>query len=425
MADQSTPAPRARSEVAIVAGLLRDAVRSRLARRDVVRELARRGPLPAGTFRVAVHFPDYPVNLYQLRQWYEPLARLASTLPVVVVARYATTARLLLDECPVPVVLARSIADVETLLAAHPVRAVLYVNQNTRNFSVLRYRDPAHVFICHGESDKDYMASNQLKAYDTTFIAGPAAAERLARLVDYDVAGRTTRIGRPQVDVVAPAPPLPDDGRTVVLYAPTWEGDRPSMSYSSVASHGEALVRTLLADPRFRVVVRAHPRTGGTDPVVRDALHRLRRLVRDAVRDDPAAGHLWDDGTAFGWHLHRCDICITDISAVAYDWLATRKPLLVTEPVSPDAVVDRTGLVGALRLVRAEDAGHVTARLTGDALTADRGVLEGQAAYYYGDLGPGASMQRFLDAVQEVVDRREAVLAGRAAGQAEDPPAAR
>jgi hypothetical protein len=394
-----------------VARTVVNGVRSRIARREVERQLAARALPEADTYVVAVHFPDFPVNLYQLRQWYEPLRRLSAELPVVVIARYATTARALLAECPVPVTLARSIGDVETLLAAHPVRAVLYVNQNVRSFSVMRYRDPSHVFISHGESDKDYMASNQLKAYDTALVAGPAAVERLrTRLIGYDVDTRTRQIGRPQVDVVDAAPDLPEDGRTVVLYAPTWEGDRPSMTYGSVASHGEALVTALLADRRHRVVFRPHPRTGSSDPAAAAAVRRISRLLGAANRQDPTARHLVDTETPFGWHLHRCDACVTDISAVAYDWLATAKPLVVTEPADPESVVDRTGLVGALDLLRADEAATLPARL--EALQGGEGRTEHAdlVAHYYGDVTPGASMARFLAAVRAVVEEREAVL---------------
>lgn len=232
--------------------------------------------------------------------------------------------------------------------------------------------------------------------------------------------GRTLRIGRPQVDVVPPGPDLPDDGRTVVLYAPTWEGDRPSMSYGSAASHGPALVRALLADPRYRVVVRPHPRTGLVQAEVRAALTELRQLVRRANAADPSAQHLWDTGTPFGWHLAACDVCVTDISAVAYDWLATRKPLVVTEPVSAEAEVDRSGLIGTLDLLRAEDAG-ATASLVARLLSQGRDpALDAQAEHYYGDLTPGASMQRFLTAMAQVIERREAALARRDAAA---PPA--
>ena len=98
----------------------------------------------------------------------------------------------------------------------------LYVNQNTRNFQMMRFNTMLHVFISHGESDKSYMVSGQTKCYDYSFIAGEAAAERLGQhLINYDVDTKTIRIGRPQLDydVVTAAPPLPDDGRTVVFYA--------------------------------------------------------------------------------------------------------------------------------------------------------------------------------------------------------------
>src|SRR5690625_6110298 len=105
----------------------------------------------------------------------------------------------------------------------------MYVNQNTRNFQIMRYGKRWHVFINHGESDKMYMTTNQIKAYDYAFIAGDAARERLqANLWGYDVDERTFAIGRPQTDHVHGEAPYPEDGRVTILYAPTWEGDRPA-----------------------------------------------------------------------------------------------------------------------------------------------------------------------------------------------------
>ena len=45
-------------------------------------------------------------------------------------------------------------------------------------------------------------------------------------------------------------------------YAPTWEGDRPSIAYGSLASHGVAIIEALVADPSIRVIYRPHARTG-------------------------------------------------------------------------------------------------------------------------------------------------------------------
>lgn len=387
--------------------------RGAVARRAFEREQALRPAVPAGTFRVAVHFPDAPVNLYQLRQWYGPLQALHARLPVVLLVRQGTTARTVAAESGLPVRLARSVAQVEELLTDHPVRVVLYVNQNVRNFSVLRYRDPAHVFVSHGESDKDYMASNQAKAYDRVLVAGDAARVRLAALAEYDVAARTVPIGRPQVDAPPPGPGLAPTTRRTVLYAPTWEGDRPSMAYGSLASHGRALLDALLADPTVRVVVRPHPRSGTSDPATRTALRQLRRRVRSAARRDPGAGHLWDTRTSFGWHLAACDACVTDISAVAYDWLATGKPLVLTRPAAPEAIVDPAGLPGALPLLAADDAHLVLGRLADAAAPQAAAVRARLVAHHYGDMAPGASLTRFLDAVTALVaqrDERAAVL---------------
>src|SRR5690606_9652308 len=132
---------------------------------------------------------------------------------------------------------------------------------------MFRYGRMWHVFINHGESDKMYMTTNQFKAYDYSFIAGRAAYDRLRqKLWNFDVDNRTIQIGRPQADhFVGELPYTPDD-RVVVLYSPTWEGDRAAAAYGSVASHGVALSSALLADPRFRFIYRPHPRSGVIDP---------------------------------------------------------------------------------------------------------------------------------------------------------------
>ena len=379
--------------------------------------LAARGPVPEGTAEVVVYFPDGRVNLYQLRQWYEPLRILARTHPVVIVTRTAHATLAALEESGLPVVQLRRIGDFEAWLATQHVRAVLYVNQNVRNFSALRFADPAHVFVSHGESDKAYMASNQTKAYDYAFVAGQAAIDRLGRaLVGLDPA-RLVPIGRPQVDVNHAGPELPQDARTTVLYAPTWEGDRPSMSYSSVASHGRALVRSLVATRRHRVVYRPHPRTGYVDRDVARADREIREMLAAADRADPGAGHIVDTGGDYGWQLDAADFCLTDVSAVAFDWLATGKPFAITEPTAPEAVVDSHGLVGAVRLLPAASAHEAPDVVDAGLAQGLDDELRALVSHYFGDTSPGASLRRFCDAVHDVVVRRERELEARDGGR--------
>lgn len=382
----------------------------REAQRAANRILEERGPVPEGYGEVVVFFPDGQVNLYQLRQWYEPLRELARTHPVVIVTRVAHSTLAALQESELPVVQLRRIGDYEAWLATQRVRAVLYVNQNIRNFSALRFADPAHVFVSHGESDKSYMASNQMKAYDYVFVAGQAAVDRLSRaLVGLDPA-RLLRIGRPQVDVAHVGPELPDDERTTVLYAPTWEGDRPSMSYSSVASHGLELVRALAATGRHRVIYRPHPRTGYVDRDHQLADRAIRKALAAANRADPGARHLVDTGGGYGWQMAAADYCVTDVSAVAFDWLATRKPFTITRPVAPEAVIDPVGLVGSVPLLRASEAARIVERVDSGVAEGIDETVRGLVEHYFGDTSPGASMRRFLEAAGLVVSRREAEL---------------
>ncbi len=399
-------------DVAKVREILSRGVRAMRARRVVLSQLSQRPPVPDGTVEIVVYFTDGRENLYQIDQWFEPLRRLHERHHVALLSRNWETTRELLRHCPVPVHHAPDIDAVEAFIRRQRIRAILYVNQNQANFSAMRFADPAHVFICHGESDKDYMSSNQLKAYDRVFIAGTAARERILRkLIGFDEE-RLVEVGRPQVDVEFPGPALPRDRRTVVLFAPTWEGDRASMRYSSVSSHGPALVRSLLSTGRHRVVYRPHPRTGIVLRASAAAHADIVKLLHQANADDPTARHVVDLEGGFGWQLAASDVAVMDISAVAYDWLATGKPLLVTRPDEPRAQVPESGLVRELTLFDAADAGRAPELI--DAAVAHPDETHAALVQrYFGDTSRGASMERFLVACSTVVQERQAALDAR------------
>ncbi|ROR31090.1 CDP-glycerol:poly(glycerophosphate) glycerophosphotransferase [Curtobacterium sp. JUb34] len=390
-----------------------------LASRRSRRELARRLPsvaVPApGTIEIAVYFADGPVNMYQVRQWYAPLAELAKTHPVAIIARSPGTMTTLIDESPVPAVYARQVVDLEHFVETQAPKVVLYVNQNARNFQMMRYGRMWHVFVNHGESDKMYMTTNQFKAYDYALIAGDAARGRLAEaLWDYDLDARTIAIGRPQADHFAGAAPYPDDERTVVLYAPTWEGDRGAAAYGSIASHGTTIAEQVLASPRHRLVYRPHPRSGVLEPTYRAAHERIVAAITAANTADPSAHHVHDTGGELGWQLADADVAITDISAMIYDRLAVGKPLIVTRPVSPEADVDERGYLSDANWLTAGDASSVLARIdaaVGDA--AELAKLQHWVAQYFGDTTPGAATARFHAAVEWLLERWRTVAAER------------
>lgn len=345
--------------------------------------------------------------MYQVRQWYRPLQKLAETWPVVVISRNATGAQALLDDGALPVAFAPSVRAVESVIAAQDIRVVLYVNQNTRNFQMFRYGRRWHVFINHGESDKMYMTTNQFKAYDYALIAGDAARDRLERVLwDYDLDARTIAIGRPQADHYSGVLPYTPDERTVVLYAPTWEGDRPSAHYGSIRTHGEDLAAAVLASPRHRLVYRPHPRSGVVDGAYGEANRRIIAAIAAANASDPSAQHVFDDKPELGWQLAAADVAVVDISAMVYDRLAADKPLLVTRPVDAAAVVDTGGYLSDAEWLHAADAAdivRVADRVVDDPESTAR--LEGWVRHYFGDTAPGASTARFHGAIDLLMRR--------------------
>ncbi|MFS2280117.1 hypothetical protein V2S04_04765 [Microbacterium sp. OR21] len=391
--------------------LVRRALRLGAARRSTGALLTQRPALPARHFQIAVYFADTDVNMYQIRQWYRPLRRLADRHPVVVISRSPLGALALLQDDALPVAFLPEIPELEAFLAEQDIRIVLYVNQNTRNFQMFRYGRRLHVFINHGESDKVYMTSNQYKAYDHALIAGEAARDRLAdALWDYDVDTRTTMIGRPQADHFEGDPPFEPDERTVVLYAPTWEGDRESMAYGSVRTHGVALVEALVATGRHRVIYRPHPRTGVIDDAYRAAHQRIVSLLATANAADAAAHHVHDDGPEIGWQLTAADVAVLDVSAMIYDRLATGRPLLVTRPASREAKIDESGYLSACEWLRAEDvSAEGVAEIDRVLVDADAVArLRRWSARYFGDTSPGAATARFEAAIDRLWEQAPA-----------------
>lgn len=376
-----------------------------------IRTLRREGhTVPEQHFTIGVYFADGITNLYQMRQWYAPLQELSRRWPVVILARTAVGAEALMRESGLAVAHVPRVRDLERIVTEQPLKIVFYVNQNTRNFQMLRYGARWHVFINHGESDKMYMTTNQIKAYDYALIAGEAAHDRLsARVWNFDVAQRTIQIGRPQTDHLAGTKPFPDDSRTSVLYAPTWEGDRPAAKYGSVVSHGEALVKAILSSPNHRLVYRPHPRTGVVDADHQRANARIIAAIQAANAADPDAHHVYDDSPVLGWQLSETDIAICDISAMIYDRLATGRPVLVTKPVAPEARIDEGGYLSVCEWFTADDAPHALERISSILSdTASRKEQERWSKHYFGDTSQGKPTARFHGAVERLLAEWEA-----------------
>lgn len=369
-----------------------------------------------GEFPIGIFFGSGSSLAYQVNQWLDPFTTVMDRHAVVVITRKPTAAETFLKAGWPHVVLLRRLADVDSFMQAHDFKTLFYVNNSGSNLGMLAFPDAFHVSLGHGESDKAASSTNQFRAYTYVFVPGAAGTRRFAgQLLDFDWQHRIKEVGRPQIDTEHPKYPLLESDRISVLYAPTWEGDKPTGRYSSLASHGVAMISSLLSSGRYRVVFRPHPLSGTLIPEVKEAADEIADLLRAANKKDPSAHHVLDDSPSFGWQTRQLDACISDISSVAFDWMATGKPLIVTAPASRLTTPSPTGISIALPLLTQDQSAEVADIL--DKIFAEgmptsyRDAME----YYFGDTEPGVSRLRFVDAVDAILSEHDDAVAVRAA----------
>lgn len=408
---------------------LTDRLKRRL-RRFVAQSVRRLGILPVGMAdrlgddaallgstlaeEVMVYFPDTKESLYQLRQWYQPLKALNQEHPLVVVCLDSRTAKLVRKESGLRCVTIARYSTTDDLLSRSNVKLALYVNLHWQNFTNLRFLSLVHVHLSHGDGDKAVNVSNQLKAFDFNFVAGQAGVDRVARHVMlYDAKARTIPIGRPQLDpdprVQASHSPRSPGTLPTVLYAPTWEGAQPSVSYSSLVTHGEKMVNALLACGRYRVIYRPHPLAGVIDKATGQADIRIRSMIDRAAEQSPEIGHRIETTADFLDSAAESDLLLCDVSGVTVDYLPSRKPLVVTVSANPQAVAAKTKLLDVVPRVTATEAERIVevvdTQLQADPQRQDRLDL---IEYYVGDTTPGVATRRFIEACEHAMSVRDA-----------------
>jgi len=361
--------------------------------------------------RIVVFFPEPLRNGYQLEQWLPVLEAAHARHGVAVVTQDSRTTAWLRERTALPVLCIARTATLDGIVQRSDAALALYVSHHPRNFQMLRFSTLGHVYIGHGESDKAVSASNQLKAYDRVFVAGSAAEERvMAELLWFD-RSRLVRVGRPQAASPAPrpAPAVP-----TVLYAPTWEGAQPSMAYGSVLTHGSSLVSSLVA-AGMRVVYRPHPRTGANRRDVAAADAALRRML--AAPDAQRTGSRTEPDRPLQEAFEDADVLVTDVSSVALEWLPTGRPLVVTVPADPAAVVAPSPLLDAVPRLPGAAAGTAGA-LVRRCLDEDREAPARAALveHYLGGSDPAAALGLFLQACDDVITARDALRGAAPAG---------
>lgn len=391
---------------------LRRTVKRRIARRRVLQLQSQGQPSPR-RYEVAVYFGDPEKNFYQLLQWIKPLQQLSEEVALVVIFRSADSAlKAIRDpDFTLPVEYAGRHSELDPLVERNDLKAVFYLNHHASNLAMLSHPRVLHIYLGHGESDKVAVsASNQLKAYDLAFVAGQAAIDRVqGRLINFDARSRLITIGRPQLDSPTQTASLagPTSKQFTLLYAPSWEGDRVSNAYGSLEAHGRRVIEDVLDDGRIRIIFRPHPLTGDLRPSYARAAHQLAELIAAAAQDDPEAGHVTDVADEFGWQVEAADLCVADVSAVAFDWLATGKPLVICEPSSPLALVDPSSTVAKLPHWTSESPVNLVDLLMQQFSGESTVELEALREYCFGEPESGSAIRRFIDATKEAIRFRD------------------
>jgi len=356
--------------------------------------------------RIMLFFPGPPDQLYQLLPWLPTLEAVDAAHGVVVVCQDSRVAEGLRARTSVRAITFSRYGALDGVLARSDVALALYVGHASANFECLRFASLLHAYIGHGDSDKGVSASNQLKAYDAVFAPGQAAVDRIrARLMRFDAERRCVIVGQPTTLSAPPAEGPTAGERTTVLYAPTWEGAQPSVAYSSVLTHGVALVESLLADDRYRVIYRPHPLIGVTSGDYAGANAAVLAAVRQAGADHRVIAA---DDEPLEASFARADVLVCDVSAVATAWLPSLRPLVVTKPAGPAAVSADSGMLARVRRLAPEEAGEAPALLAQElAAEGGRAVLEELVAYYLSPYWPDRSTERFVAVCGEFVAERD------------------
>ncbi len=337
-----------------------------------------------------MHFSGGIRTLYQLGHWTTSIE--ATGRPWLLVCRERATFEAAANLYAGPTLLVEYYGDLDLAIAGS-VAIVFYVNTGTKNNHAIRFEEPVHVQLHHGESDKPPSGGKTMRLYDAHFVAGPAAR---ARLVEAGVASdRIHEVGRPVTDAAAAV----DARSDAILYAPTWEGAHADSDLSSVSGFGEALARALLASGRH-VVFRAHPLTGTADPAAAAAARRIESIVEgEGGTIDDGSEPLVDSFASAG-------LLVTDVSSVLVDWYAVDRPVLVTDVncLGADSLHARyptTAGAGVVEAALSDISAQVEEAFTSDPMQSARA---GAVRATLGEVG--SAQARFAAAVDAVTRPR-------------------
>ena len=361
-------------------------------------------------FEVLAYFGDDISRSYQIQQWLPVYEELNKTHKVQIICRQYPTTKHLRKLTNLPVNSVYDFFTLTDLIDANNYKVVLYVNNSFTNFQAMAAKKAFHVHLNHGESDKMSMTSRQMYAYDVVAVAGQAAKDRLRNALIVSDENKEVIIGRPQLDLLQ-KPLEIVEGRKILTYAPTWEGDQEANNYSSVDVYGEKIVAAMLKVPNSTVFYKPHPKVTTSPKSHMIKSHKaILALLDNANSKDSNDKHRFVSGDPMPV-LQVSDLLVSDVSAVTIDYLylkpqgamlmcdrLSNKDLFTQVAPVSKAVTNITNLnIGNIEQIISD---HVSGKV-------DRSSYDEMRNYYFGDTKPGSSIARFIAMVNDLIQRRD------------------
>ncbi|WP_367106729.1 CDP-glycerol glycerophosphotransferase family protein [uncultured Psychrobacter sp.] len=368
-------------------------------------------------YQVALYFSGGIGSIYQVEQWLSTLKVLNKQAPIVIITRVKAVFEWLTYNTEFVVVYCRTIQDLTDLYERSDFKCILYANHGYKNFQSLMNQKALHIHINHGESDKTSTITNQAKSYDYVYVVAQAGYDKYEKnLIKKDMR-KYIKVGRPQLENIPQRDKFKTD-KTVVLYAPTWEGTHESMNFSSLQEFELSMVEQLMKNSDCFVVYKPHPNTGSRDANIKNINEAIIKML-----DEYEHGEVILSGDINSIYSH-VDICVFDNSAVAIDYLKLDKPMLMTDMFHRvKGRVDKPIITGAARMIKPLDAINIVSIIR-EELELDTRKIERQKIkqYFLGDFDyeNGESTDTFVTQVLEACKERDMLLEGIASDSSDD-----
>ncbi len=265
--------------------------------------------------------------IFHIEMW-ERFIRQAGQ-PYIIVTLQERTLDLLAEQTDVPVIVPAELS-IEAIRPTLPpsVKAAFYVHNAGQNqFFFDARKNVTHVFLHHGDGDKESSSNPKSRKYDILLVAGQAAIDRYALRGIEIPRDKFVIGGRPQTEAINVVDQsLAELSPPTVLYAPTWAGRPPNNIFSSLP-WGPKIIATLL-DRGARVIFRPHPVSRRASES-RKIIEQIEQMLTEHTNKTgiehihgPQAEEVWGVTEV----TNESDAMISDVSGIVTDYLQSGKP---------------------------------------------------------------------------------------------------